>query len=320
MVNFVTDFSSLISVPNYPLVVPDGSYSSGAFGIFLGNSGVVVPAMSRGIYVDFMPEDLVKKIKCLQADGGGIYNDFCDTLKDPPWLEILPFFDVDVTSLANWNKGSPAITVSNSPISDIDATSFSRGEVELAQNSFDVFTDISASIEHSNTGLTDTNPIDPDDETEEQEDLPVLVLIGGNPPAVGVLVLGEINAGSNQVNVETVRIQQDPPNVPCEIVTIVSGNSSQKTYVCDLSPVPANGTVTITDYNALKITGGSSTVLNRKVCASGAAFSSIQVVDDGVMADPDLDIMGEHTVLTFSNLSLEATVDITIEKEADNCP
>jgi hypothetical protein len=38
------------------------------------------------------------------------------------------------------------------------------------------------------------------------------------------------------------------------------------------------------------------------------------------MADPDLLIKGEHTVFTFSNLSVNATVDITIEKETDNCP
>ena len=320
VVDFVTDFSSSISVADYPSSVPDGSYSSSALGIFLANAGVIKPAMSRGIYVDYMPEDLLKKVKCLQADGGGTYSDFCNILKDPTWMEILPFFDVDLTSLSNWNSGSTAVTVSNSPISDINSTSFSRGVVQIAQSHFDVLTDATASIEHSNSGLTDTNPIDPEDELEESDDIPVLVLIGGTPPAAGVLVLGDINAGSNQINVETVRVSQDPPSVPCEIITIVDGNTSRKTYTCDLSPIPSNGTVTITDYNALKITGQSSTVLNRKVCPDGAAFSSMQVIDDGIMADPDMLITGEKTILTFSSLSLNATVHITIENEADNCP
>ena len=108
--------------------------------------------------------------------------------------------------------------------------------------------------------------------------------------------------------------------MPCNITTIVNGQTSQKTYVCDLVPAPAYGTVTISDYNALKITGPTSTVLNRKVCASGSAFSSMQIIDDGVMADPDLAITGEQTVLTFSGLAVDATVNIVIESQTDNCP
>ena len=320
MINFVTDFTGLLALPDYPSIVPDPNYSSNALGIFLGNVGITVPAMSRGIYVDYMTVDLVKKIKCLEANDTGLYSDYCDLLKDPTWLEIMPFFDVDVTSLANWNRGSPAITVSNSPISDIDSASFSRGKVQIAQEHFDVMTDVTASIELSNSGLTDTNPIDPDDELEESEDIPVWVLIGGQPPAAGALVLGDILAGSNKVNVETVRVQQNPPDIPCEIITIVEGNTSHKAYTCDLSPIPVNGSITVSDYNALKITGNNVTVLNRKVCPGGTGFSTMEVIDEGVMADPDLNIAGERTVLTFSSLSENVTVPITIEEQADDCP
>ena len=127
--------------------------------------------MSRGIYVDYLQGDLLKKIKCLKAGGSGTYEDFCDTDKDPPWLEIMPFFDLDSTSLANWTKGSAAIEVTNSPISDIDRASFSRGEVSVAQEHWTAFTTVTADIEASNTGLTDTNPVDPDDEFEETDNM-----------------------------------------------------------------------------------------------------------------------------------------------------
>lgn len=321
VVAFVTDFSSRINVSNYPLEVPDGNYSSSAPGIFLANVGVTKPARSRGIYVDFIQEDLLKKIKCLQASGGGGFADYCDILKDPPWLEIMPFQDVDITSLANWNKGSMAITVSNSPISDIDKINFSRGEISLAQEHFDVETMVSASIEKSNSGLTDTNPVDPHDELERSEGIPVSVVIGGNLPTTGILVMGDIYAGSQQINVETVRAQQNPPDAGCEITTIAVRNSSQKAYVCYLEAVDglASGTVTFSDYNALAVTGLFSTVLNRKVCAGSTAFSSIQVIDDGIMADPDLGIAGEITVLTFTSLAADASVDITIKNETDSC-
>jgi hypothetical protein len=298
VVNFVTEFTDLLSVPEYPASVPAPTYSSNASGIFLGNVGVTVQAMSRGIYVDYITDELLMKIKCLKADGTGPYSDYCDTFKDPTWLEILPFFDVDVTSLANWNRGAPTITVTNSPISDIDSAGFSRGAVAIAQEHYDVLTDVSASIEKSNSGLTDTNPVDPDDELEVEENLP----------------------GSNKVNVETVRIRQNPPNIPCEIITIVEGQTSRKAYTCDLNPIPSNGSITISDYNALKITGNTSTVLNRKVCPGGTGFSGVSVIDEGVMANPDLGIAGERTVLTFSALSANVTVPITIKEQADACP
>ena len=320
VIDFVTDFSSMINLPDYPSIVPDGSYSSSATGMFLANVGVLKPAMSRGIYVDYMPDDLVKKIKCLQAGDSGSYSDFCSVLKDPTWLEIMPFFDVDLTSLSNWNRGSTAIAVSNSPISDIESSRFSRGVVEIAQEHFDVVTDVTASIEQSNSGLTDTNPIDPDDELEDSDNIPVEVSIGGTQVATGVSVQGSIYAGSNKVNVETVRLQQNPPDVACEINTIVEGRSTQKTYSCDLSGSPANGTVTITDYNGLKVAGINRTVLNRKVCTDSTDFSSLQIFDEGIVADPDLGVIGERTVLTFFNLGVDATVNITIEEQDDACP
>jgi len=320
VIDFVTEFSSLISLSDYPSTRPDGNYSSSAPGVLLNNVGILVPAMSRGIYVDYMTDDLAKKVKCLQANGSGSYSDFCNVLRDPTWLEILPFFDVDLTSLSNWNRGSTAITVSNSPISDIESSRFSRGVIEIAQEHFDVETDVTASIERSNSGLTDTNPVDPDDELEHSDDIPVEVYIGGSTKVKGVLVQGDIYAGSNKVNIETVRIQQNPPLVACEINTIIDGRSTQKIYVCDLTPVPTNGTITITDYNALKTAGNNTTVLNRKVCTISTDFSSMEIFDEGVVADPDLGITGERTVLTFSNRRFDATVNITIEEQGDSCP
>jgi len=317
VISFITDFAEEIYIPDYPYIVPDISYTApwwlNWWGIWLDYAAETEQAASRGIYIDYMGSDLLKKIQCLQADGSGIYSDYCDTFKDPPWLEIMPFFDIDATSLANWNRGSSAIEVTNSPISDIDRASFSRGDVSLSQSFFNDDTYVAASIERSNTGLTDTNAIDPDDENESGEDMPVTVFIGGSPPATGVYVIGDILAGSNKINVETVRVLlQDPPDTNCEII-------AASAYRCDLYPTPVNGTVTFTDYNAVKVTN-VITVLNRKVCTDNAAYSSIQVVDNGIMADPDLNIIGEHTVMTFSNLDVDTTINIIIVDEDDSCP
>jgi type IV pilus modification protein PilV len=322
VIDFVTDFVTEVDPQIYAGTLPDPIYTSLAPGIFLGNVGVIKPAMSRGIYVDFMTHELLKKIKCLQAGDTGPYEDYCDPQIDPPWQEILPFFDLDVTALANWSKGSPAILVSNSPISDVDSASFSRGAVQLSQEHYDIATDATASIEQSNSGLTDTNPVDAHDELENSDDIPVTVVIGGNPPADGFQVQGNIMAGSNQINVETVRVQQDPPLQTCEIISIQSGNTTQKGYVCDLTIVngTASGSVTFSDYNALKITGSGSTVLNRKVCPGQTGYASILVIDDNTVADPDLGIAGERTVVSYSGLVEDTTLDITIVEESKACP
>jgi len=324
VINFVTDFSNAISVPDYPGTRPVVNYSVAWWlnwwGVSLTGSGQTEPAMSRAIYIDYMSADLLKKIKCLQADGLGFYSDFCNLQKDLSWIEILPFYDVDLTSLANWNRASTSISVTNSPISDIDRNSFSRGVIGLAPDYFDIDTNVSASVELSNTGLTDTNPIDPDDELESIQDMPVSVVIGGTQPAQGAQVTGSIFAGSNKVNVETVRMQQDPPDIDCEIVTTGNGDSSQKAFVCDLYPTPANGTVTVSDYNAIKVTGPVTTVLNRKVCTNSTAFVSMQVFDDNTVANPDSNFPGETTMFTFTNLNDAVTMDITIVDQADSCP
>jgi len=322
VIDFVTDFVSGVDPQTYAGTLPDPTYASLAPGIFLGNVGVIKPALSRGVYVDFMTPELLRKIKCLQAGDTGPYEDYCDPQIDPPWQEILPFFDLDVTALANWTKGSPSILVSNSPISDVDSASFSRGEVQLSSTHYNVETEVTASIEQSNSGLTDTNPIGPDDELENSDGIPVTVVIGGNPPTDGFLVQGNIMAGSNQINVETVRVQQDPPLQTCEIISIQSGNTTQKGYVCDLTIVngAASGSVTFSDYNALKITGAGSTVQNRKACPGQTGYASILVIDDGTVANPDLGIAGERTVVNYSGLAQDTTLDITIVAETSPCP
>jgi len=322
VVDFVSEFVTQVDPAAYPQSIPDPTYASLAPEVFINNVGASKPAMSRGLYIDYVPPALLAQIKCIQADGAAPYAPYCDPENDPPWLELLPFFDVDVTALANWSKGSQSITVTNSPISDVETESFSRGVIGLAQSHFNTVTEVDAHIEQSNSGLTDTNPVDPDDEMETLEAIPVTVNIGGNPPASGILVLGNINAGSNQINVETVRVHQSPPDVNCEIISVTSGNNVNSAYVCDLaiSVGVASGTVTFTDYNAVKVTGNSTTILNRKVCPSGEAFSIMQVYDDGMAADPDLGVVGERTVLSFSGLAEDTTVHITIEKQTDACP
>jgi hypothetical protein len=83
---------------------------------------------SRGIYLDYMSDALRAKIDCLDLGGTG---PSCDAPDVTSALEIIPFYDVQLTWLARWNEtpNNNPIDVSNDAIAD-DNT-HSRGVASL---------------------------------------------------------------------------------------------------------------------------------------------------------------------------------------------
>ena len=118
---------------------------------------------TRGIYIDYMGEVLQKKIGCLL----GRILVGCDDIDVPnvsTVLEIIPFYDVQLTWLARWNE-SPnniPVDVTNDPIQNDN--SHNRGIASLYGKGYST---VSASAHKGNLGLTGTDPIDPGYETNE---------------------------------------------------------------------------------------------------------------------------------------------------------
>jgi hypothetical protein len=318
---FVTDFIDGSSVSTYPGTQPTPTYDLTVPDIQLSTGNDSEQAAARAIYLDYMHPDLLKKVKCLKASESGgfpVWSSFCDPATDPRWLEIVPFYDLDVTSLANWSRAANAIDVSNSPISDIDRTSFSRGFVQLAQNFYDVTTTVTADIEFSNTGLTDTNPIDPDDENHNSDALGVTVTIGSGGDPEGIFVTGEIKAGRGNINVETVRAYTNTGS-DCTITVTGVGGNQVRSYSCELEPNTL-AYLAFTDYNALKTAGNTTTVLDRQVCPSAAVYSSSEVFFSGSVANPDLNQVGELSKYHFNYPTASMVMDITVIDQTDTCP
>lgn len=110
---------------------------------------------SRGIYLDYMSDELRVKINCLE-----LYNDgeACEVPQVSSALEIIPFYDVQLTWLSRWNEtpSNYPIDVSNQAIADNNL--HSRGLATLVAGFG--YSTISAAVHTGNLGLTGTDPID----------------------------------------------------------------------------------------------------------------------------------------------------------------
>lgn len=145
---------------------------------------------SRGIYIDYMSDDLRCKINYF--DTGNKTGD-CDIPTNVSTaLEIIPFYDVQLTWLARWTEtpSNYPVDVTNEAISDDNA--HSRG-IAMLTDGFG-YSSINSTVHNGNLGLTGTDPIDPDYNADEEDYyLYAKAVDFGTPPELsGVTVAGSI--------------------------------------------------------------------------------------------------------------------------------
>lgn len=123
----------------------------------------------RGIYIDYMDFDLINTIRC-KIDpsntplSGGTHSSCSDygvTAKEE-YLYLIPFHDVNLTKLAQWTTtNAAAIAVKSDRLLDGNESTFARGKI--AGVTSNTKAGIKATIQTSNTGLTVSESIDPED-------------------------------------------------------------------------------------------------------------------------------------------------------------
>jgi Tfp pilus assembly protein PilV len=157
---------------------------------------------SRGIYVDYMSDVLRARINCLDLGGTGVD---CEVPDVNSALEIIPFYDVQLTWLTRWTE-SPTnnpIDVTNEAIADNNT--HDRGIASL--NGFGVSI-INSAAHGGNLGLTGTDPIDNWYAAElEDYDLYALAASPGSPPVLSGTVTGEILSAVNGAKAADVEIE-----------------------------------------------------------------------------------------------------------------
>lgn len=119
--------------------------------------------VARAIYIDYLHPILQDRIECRLGGGTNcLEQDSADDEGNlPALLPILPFYEVNVALQANWAEVlDNLVDVSDEPVAD--AAEYSRGDVTLNDGAAGE-TDVVASIEQGNIGLTDTHDIAPFD-------------------------------------------------------------------------------------------------------------------------------------------------------------
>lgn len=236
--------SSPLTFPSPPLAPATGGFpTSTTLPTSLG--AATQQLRSRGVYIDYMRDDLRLVIDCLRAlpDSGVATDCDSDTIQfdrntSKNVLEIIPFFDVQLTWLNRWSENpiNQPVDTTNEPV--LTDNAHSRG---IASNTTGSGSSTVRVAGHKgNLGLTDTDPIDPGFSTQiRAATLTVNALTGNPPPVAGnIIIRGVITSGVPGLRATDIQIEGDGANC----------NRSPDGYACEFSDSAAGVTLKIYNY------------------------------------------------------------------------
>jgi len=158
---------------------------------------------ARGIYVDYMSDELRAKINCLDAGGD---SESCDTPNVNAALEIIPFYDVQLTWLSRWNESpnNNPVDVTNEAITNSNGHSRGKAKLESGYG----YSQVSSKVHKGNLGLTGTDPIDPLYVSNEKGYLLYALAYDGStpPPLTDIKISGSITSTIGGVKAADVEI------------------------------------------------------------------------------------------------------------------
>ena len=247
---------------------------------------------SRGVYIDYLRDDLRVAIDCLRLLSDTAVATDCDseTIKfdktgSKNVLEIIPFYDVQLTWLNRWseNPANRPVDTTNEPV--LTDNAHSRG---VASNTFGSgSSEVRASGHKGNLGLTDTDPIDPGFAAWiGTAKLMVNALTSEPPPSVGnMIVSGLITSGVSGLKATDIEIESD--GAYC--------NRSPDGYVCEFPSSSTNITLKVFNYrkqNSILAACSSTLVsISSGTDANGRGFTYFSL-----SASPVLDTSISHDV------------------------
>ncbi len=241
----VGDYESApLTFPAPPLLPADGGFPTET-SLPTSLSATTQQLRSRGLYIDYLSDDLRSVIDCLRIlPESGIASD-CDNDNiqfdknmTTNVLEVIPFFDVQLTWLNRWSESpiNQPIDTTNEPV--VTDNAHSRGLASLTTGSGT--STVTASGHRGNLGLTDTDPIDPGFSSQiSNADLTVHALTSDAPPAPGhVIIKGVITSGVAAL--KAADIQVEGGKAEC--------NRLPDGYACELLPSEIDVTLKVFNY------------------------------------------------------------------------
>jgi len=220
-----------------PVVFPASTYENPT-DFPLASGATEQQLRTRGIYVDYLSDTLRARINCMDNLPEGGSGADCDVPDVSSALEIIPFYDVQLTWLARWNEtpNNNPIDVTNEAIADNN--SHDRGIASL-EAGFGYST-INSAVNKGNLGLTGTDPIDPWYAMDVADyDLYALAVDYSSPPPLsGTIVSGDIISSVGGVKAADVEI-------------VASGAACDRTltgYECVIESGASNPRLTVSNY------------------------------------------------------------------------
>jgi len=255
---------------------------------------------SRGIYIDYMSADLRKFLSGCFEDANTLKNDCCirdgavanactaddlyiDKVDSANQLEVIPFFEVQLTKLENWDQEVQAplpIGLTNEPL--VDANLHSRGVIEQL-NLGD--TEVKATSHRGNIGFTNTLAIDPVFDTNTTDAvLNVHSLDAGGGGGGGGGPDPTVIAGNFTESVPgnpTIAVMGESDDVVCTL--------APNGYTCSVADGATSGSIRVYDYEGNPNPRfACSETLNRSGSSSapGNTFATFNLFVSGVLILP----------------------------------
>lgn len=211
---------------------------------------------SRGIYIDYLTADLRAMIRCLAVpndvsycNGQGFGDVILDKTGSGNLLEIIPFFEVQMTFLNRWNTApiDDPVTVSNDAI--VTGNDYSRGcafwttdckDKAVKDTKKTIGITLATATGHNGVlGLTGTEPIDLNYAFElMNNDLQVFISDDYVDDGIGTTVTFKITSGVDGVDAQQVDIEAS--NAACTRTNIG--------FYCVVPINSTSATVTLTNY------------------------------------------------------------------------
>ena len=202
---------------------------------------------SRGIYVDYLSDDLRDVVNCLD---GGILSAFeCGATENVlKSIEVIPFFDVQLTWLARWNETpvNTPVEVTNEKI--LTDNAHDRGLAAL-QSGGTGMSEVETDIHKGNLGFTGTDPIIPDD-FSEFTDYGLYVSSAASiidAVADSAVVSGSLISGNNALGFNVADVTLTGSQARC--------GQTNSGYTCAIDVGATYPTVLVDGYD---VTGGNS--------------------------------------------------------------
>ncbi len=218
-----------------PEVVFPASKSSNATNLPTPIGSTQQQLRSRGIYMDYMTDTLRDIVDCLQQGDSG---ETCGAPNITTPLEVIPFYDVQLTWLARWNESPINNPVDTTNQTIVDNNLHSRGMARLTSG-FGMST-IDTKVHKGNLGLTGTDPIDVSYNADlKSQELYVFAQSSTPPPGVNeFLVEGLITSSISGFKAADVEIS----------ATGAQCNRTNTGFKCLLESGVNNSRITVTNY------------------------------------------------------------------------